>query len=117
MIPAILVGPLRIPELGAGPALTLPATVSWAGPSAKTITAANVAQPLAPARAGRKGWFVQNFSNTDMWVDDTATPVPNECICVPAGSEYCIAPHMVTGGELKILCALAGAKFCFREGY
>jgi hypothetical protein len=109
--------PLYLPELQNGPALTVPATVSWAGPTAATIATANLVQQLAAARSGRRGWFIQNFSTVDMWIDDTADPVENACICVGPGQEYCCAPNMVTGGVLKIKCSQAGAKFAFREAY
>lgn len=109
--------PLFLPELATGPALTVPATVSWAGPTAATITAANTVQQLAAARSARKGWVIQNFSTADFWIDDTADPVENASICVGPGMEYCCPTNMVTGGILKIKCSLAGAKFCFRESF
>lgn len=117
MLAAYLVNDLKLPELQSGPALILPATVSWAGPTAKAIVTANTPQTLAAMRPGRVGWFIQNHGNADLWIDDTNTPVKFECICVGPGLEYCCPYNMVTGGELKVLCEIAGTKFTFREAF
>lgn len=119
MFPALNVNTVRLPQLAAGPALTVPATVTLAKGTFNKINAANVVQQLAPARVNRKGWWIFNFGDGDalFWIDDTNDPVVEDCICVAPGQEYCCPPNMVTGGELKILCSVANTTYAFREGY
>lgn len=115
MLLATLAEPVRLPQLAAGPALVVPGTTAWGGPTAKTIAGATP-QELAPARSARKGWFIFNFSSNDLWIDDTNDPVVNECVCVGPGQEYCCPANMVTSGRLMIM-GTAGAKFAFRESF
>jgi hypothetical protein len=120
MLQAAIVGPVHIQGAGEEPAQVLYPVMSWAGPasSVRTITTGGVAQTLAAARVNRTGWLLQNLDTAnDLWVDDTTTPAADACICVPAGTMFVCPENMVTSGVLRVLGAVTGQKFAFRESY
>jgi hypothetical protein len=120
MLQAAIVGPVTLQGAGDEPAQVLFPVMSWAGPAGgiKVITTGGVPQNLAAARVNRTGWFIQNLdANADLWVDDTNNPVTNESILVPAGFMFICPVNMVTSGALKVLGAVTGQKFAFRESY
>jgi hypothetical protein len=76
---------------------------------------------LAPY-VGRAGWWLQNTSATDLWVNDTGAlaqiPVPgalNDSFRVPAGATYASIPGACAAGAISIFGATSGQNFSARE--
>jgi hypothetical protein len=116
---AVVVGPVTLAGAGDGPAEVSFPGRDWAGPASdiKTITTGGTAQNLALARSARSGWLLQNLSNGDLWVEDTANPVVNGSILVPSGKMFVCPANMVTTGILKVLGATTGQQFVFKEAF
>ena len=99
------------------------ATVEPPGPDADftnksgTITLGGTSQTLAAANAARQGWWVQNHSVGDLWVNDlgAAAIIGQPSIKIPAGALY-EPPYGGHGGAaLAIIGATTAQAFTARE--
>lgn len=79
-----------------------------------TITAGATAQQLMAANASRRGWWFQNNSSGDLWLDETGTAVASQpSLKIPAGGYY--EPPVVSLGSISIYGATTGQAFSARE--
>lgn len=79
-----------------------------------TITAGGTAQVLAVANLNRKGLWIQNVSDTDMWISELGTAAANQpSIKIPAGAMYEFPVAVAT--DISIFCATTGKAFSARE--
>jgi hypothetical protein len=115
----LIPGGVEMKGAGDGPAEILFPLMSLAGPASSifTIQTANVAQTLAAARPGRKGWALQNFEADEYWWDYDNNPVPYQSFKIDPYAFWICPPSLLTGGIIKILCARATARFNFREAF
>jgi hypothetical protein len=80
------------------------------------IANGGVAQTLAPALTGRRGFFVQNLSNADLWLTSIGTAVAGApALRIGPGQLYECPPSGVPGTALSILGAATGQAFSARE--
>ena len=80
------------------------------------IVSAGVAQVMAPAFAGRRGFFVQNLSAGDLWLTSLGAAVAGQpALRIGAGQLYECPPSGVPGTALSILGTAAGQTFSARE--
>ena len=87
--------------------------VNWTNRSG-TITAGGTAQVLAPANLSRAGFWFQNVSDTDMWINELGNAAASQpSIKVPAGAMYEFP--VVPGTALSVFCATTGKAFSARE--
>jgi hypothetical protein len=82
-----------------------------------TITSGGTAQTLMNANAYRTGYYIQNTSSADLWVDDKGgTAVQSQpSIKIPSGSLYENPPNGVTGTAISIIGGTTGQAFTARE--
>lgn len=81
-----------------------------------TITAGGADQQLMPARLGRRGYWVQNNSSGDLWVNALGTAAASQpSMKIGAGALYETPAHMVPPGEVRIFGATTGQTFTARE--
>lgn len=82
-----------------------------------TITAGGTAQVLMNANSARKGWFLQNVSTGDLWVNrfggTAASSQPN--ILVPSGALYETPSGGSSGNAVSIFGATTGQAFTAGE--
>ena len=82
-----------------------------------TVTTGGVAQALASANSDRKGWFLQNVSNGDLWVNSfggTASAA-QPSLLIKAGSYYETPAGGSGAGALSIFGATTGQSFTAGE--
>jgi hypothetical protein len=80
------------------------------------IAVAGVAQVLAPASATRRGFFVQNLSTGDLWLNGTGTAVAGSpALRIGPGQLYECPASGVPATALSILGTAAGQTFSARE--
>lgn len=81
-----------------------------------SIAAANVAQTLAPAVTDRRGFFIQNVSDTTMWIRVGGTAAANQpSIQIPAGALYEFPVGGVRTGAISIFCTVISKAFTAGE--
>ena len=92
------------------------------------IVAGGTAQVLMPANAGRMGWWLQNTSGGDLWIDDGDAGAPAQ---IPIEGTRCDAFRVAAGetwhsasagqgsaawqGPISIFGAASGQTFSCRE--
>jgi len=80
------------------------------------IAAAGQAQQLVAANAARRGFFIQNLSAGDLWLNSTgAASAGAPSIKVAAGQLYESPAHGVPATAISVLGATAGQSFAARE--
>ena len=82
-----------------------------------TITAGGTAQSLMTANTARKGWFIQNNSTGDLWVNRFGgTAIAGQpSIRIPAGKLYETPAGGSGGNALSIFGATTGQDFTAGE--
>jgi hypothetical protein len=86
---------------------------NWVNKSG-TITTGGTAQVLAPANIERRGLWVQNVSDTDMWINEqgnAAATQPSMKLVPGALYEFPVS----VGSAISIFCATTGKAFSARE--
>ena len=106
---------------GAATEATLAALVAQKAPSALvdrsgSITSGGTAQQLMAANATRRGWYIQNNSDTVMWVSDVGTAAATQPSLKLLPDAYYEPPAGgVDNGAISIFCATTGKTFTARE--
>lgn len=93
-------------------------TVVQAAPTTRsnTITAGGTAQTLAPAKANRRGFVIQNQSSGPLYWNAIGTAtVDQNSMLLNAGDYYESPPHHVGPGAISIIGATTGQAFYARE--
>lgn len=81
-----------------------------------TITAGGTAQQLMPANSARRGFFLQNNSTADLWINPNAAAVASQpSLKVPAGALYESPFGGAPAGAISIIGATTGQAFSARE--
>lgn len=81
-----------------------------------TIATAGTAQPVAAARAARRGFMLQNLSSGDLWIGlGTAAAAGAGAIRVGAGQMYESPAAGVPAGAISVVGAAAGQAFTAKE--
>jgi|GEM_PF-1991001 len=81
-----------------------------------TITAGGTAQQMAAANASRKGYFIQNNSTSDLWINSVTTAVLSQpSIKLPAGALYEAPANGVPVTAISIIGATTAQAFSARE--
>lgn len=85
--------------------------------SSGTIATGGAAQSLMAANAARKGWFIQNNSTGDLWVNRFGgTAIAGQpSILIPAGALYETPDGGSGGNALSIYGATTGQTFTAAE--
>jgi hypothetical protein len=87
--------------------------VNWENRSG-TITEGGTAQVLAAANSTRKGFWVQNVSDTDIWINELGNASADQpSIYIPPGAMYEFP--VVPMSAISIFCATTGKAFSARE--
>ena len=85
-------------------------------PCSGTITAGGTAQQFAAANPARTGFWIQNQSTGDLWLNIDATAAPSQpALRVPAGTYYTSEPEAQGTGAISIYGAATGQAFAGRE--
>lgn len=106
---------------GAATEATLAAVLAKYAPSAVTdrsgtITTGGTAQQLMAANATRRGWYIQNNSDTVMWVSDVGTAAATQPSLKLLPDAYYEPPQSgVDSGAISLFCATTGKTFTSRE--
>lgn len=81
-----------------------------------TITLGGTAQTAMAANTARKGFWIQNQSTGDLWINSLATAVADSpSMKIAAGALYENPPSGVPVGAVSIIGATTGQKFAARE--
>ena len=89
-------------------------TSGWTDRSG-TITTGGTAQAVCAANTSRRYLLVVNNTDTDMWINDTATAVADSpSIKLPANGGF-FEPLVPPLGAISIICATTGKKFTAKE--
>lgn len=81
-----------------------------------TIATGGGSQALMPANGSREGFFVQNLSSGDLFINDLgAASASLPSVRVPAGMLYESQPRAVTTAAIAIFGATTGQAFAARE--
>lgn len=81
-----------------------------------SITLGGTAQNAAAANANRKGYWVQNQSSGDLWINTLAAAVLDQpSLKIPAGGYFETPPGGAGTGAISIIGATTGQKFAARE--
>ena len=82
-----------------------------------TIATGATAQTLMSANAARKGWFIQNNSTGDLWVNRFGDPAiaGQPSLLIPAGALYETPDGGSGGNALSIYGATTGQTFTSAE--
>lgn len=81
-----------------------------------TITAGGAAQQLAAANASRKGFFIQNNSTVDLWINSVTTAVLSQpSLKIVAGALYESPANGVPVTAISIIGAATAQAFSARE--
>ena len=82
-----------------------------------TIATGGVAQAVVVANAARKYLFFENVSDTDMWINFTATAVAAQpSILIKAnGGSYIMESAFVSNEAVSVMCATTGKAFVYKE--
>lgn len=81
-----------------------------------TITTGGTAQSLMPANTGRKGFYIQNQSTGDLYVNSPTTAVIGQpSLKIPAGAYYEAPLGGVMPGAISIVGATTGQAFTAKE--
>lgn len=79
-----------------------------------SITTGGVAQNVAASNSRRKGFWFQNVSDTDMWINELGTAAASQpSILIPPYSMYEFSVVPVTA--ISVYCATTGKQFSARE--
>lgn len=89
--------------------------MSWIDRSG-TITAGATAQTIMAANPRRRGFMIQNVSDTDMWFDMGVTAVAAApSVRVVAGGLYETPPNAQPTGHVSLICAAIAKAFTAKE--
>lgn len=81
-----------------------------------TVTAGGTAQELLPANGARRGFWLQNNSAGDLWIDDTGDAEASQpSLKIAPGELYENPVGMVPSTAVSIFGATAGQAFSCRE--
>jgi len=111
----------KIPALGgAAASASLPVVATVAGVTytdrSGTITAGGTAQQLAAANASRKGYFIQNNSSGDIWINSVTTAVLSQpSLKIVTGAIYECPANGAPVTAISIIGATTGQAFSARE--
>jgi hypothetical protein len=75
-----------------------------------TITTGGTAQNAIAANSNRKGWMIQNISDTDMYINEAGTATTGKFL-LKSGASAVSQGNAVTTGAISILCATTGKAF------
>lgn len=79
-----------------------------------TITTGGIAQNAIASNANRKGWVLQNTSDTDMYVSDSGTASASSFL-LKTGASARSDSMSVTTGAISLYCATTGKTFAATE--
>lgn len=109
----------NITSIGGNPVTTsLPISALGVTPVNRsgTIAVAATAQQLMAANASRKGFWVQNVSSADLWINDAGTAAGGQpSMLIPAGALYESPETGVPTSAISIFGATLGQAFSARE--
>lgn len=81
-----------------------------------TITAGNTAQVLMPANPGRVGYYIQNTSDGDLWLNELGTAnLRQPSLKIPSGALYESPITGCAAGAISIIGATTSQAFAARE--
>lgn len=81
-----------------------------------TITLGGTAQELMAANKGRGGFWIQNVSDTDMWINELGTAAASQpSMKLAAGAFYESPVTGCTANAISIFCATTAKAFSARE--
>jgi hypothetical protein len=81
-----------------------------------TITAGGTAQEIAPANPMRRGFLIQNISDTDMWFNVGTVAVANQpSVRIIAGALYEAPTAATPKGALSVIGATTAKAFTAKE--
>lgn len=81
-----------------------------------TVTSGGTAQVLMAANPGRRGFWFQNVSAGDLWINEIGTAAAAKpSFKVPAGSLYENPPNGVPAGAISVFGATTAQAFSARE--
>lgn len=81
-----------------------------------TITLGGTAQTIAAANGGRLGFWIQNNSSGDLWINTLATAVASQpSLKIAAGALYESPVGLAPVGAISIIGATTGQAFSARE--
>ena len=97
------------------PVLTIISPTDWSG----SITEANKAQDVMPENPNRKGWWIQNTSEHDIWLseqnEDAQIGQPFIQLLGGAFMMYEAPSHNVSRSRISVISAYPSAPFTARE--
>lgn len=80
------------------------------------INAGGTAQQLVPANPARRGFFVQNVSGSDLWINSSGSAVAGQpTLRIAAGQLYECPVHGVPAAAISILSTTTEQQFSARE--
>jgi hypothetical protein len=81
-----------------------------------SLAVAGVSQAVAPARAGRRGFFLQNLSGGELWIGfGTAATAGTSSIRLAAGQLYESPAGGVPADAISVVGSSAGQSFTAKE--
>lgn len=81
-----------------------------------TVTSGGTAQVLAAANNYRRGFWIQNQSTGDLWINPTGTAAAAQpSLWLPSGSYWEAPQDGVPAGAISIFGATTGQAFAARE--
>jgi hypothetical protein len=79
-----------------------------------SIASANTAQQVADINPQREGFWIQNVSDTEMWINELGAAVTGQpSIKIPAGAMYEFPKP--SPNAISIICSASGKQFSARE--
>lgn len=89
--------------------------MSWIDRSG-SVTSGGAAQTIAAANPQRVGFFIQNVSDTDCWIDFGVTAVADApSIKVAMGTSYSTPVNAQPKGHISLIGATTAKKFTAKE--
>lgn len=82
-----------------------------------TITSGGNAQTMVAVNASRKYLFIQNTSDTTMWINFTTTAVANQpSLQITAGSAFTMEGNFVSSEAVSVIGATTSKAFTCKQG-
>ena len=92
---------------------------SNAGPTTNrsgTITAGAIAQDVAAENIGRRGFFLQNLSNENMWLNFGSDAVADQpSIRIAPDGVFSMEGSVIGNERISLIAATTGSKFTAKE--
>lgn len=80
-----------------------------------TVTSGGVAQVLMAANDARRGWRLQNTSDTDLWWSDVGTAAAGGSSHKLGAGDMYVEDTVVTTAAISVFGATTGKTFAARE--